>query len=123
MELKEIKNIVKQFIPNEDVIAFSKNDKGLINQTFVVTVGKKNTKQFILQAVNTTIFQLYKKGLQNIILVKNQLSKSSFPYEFPAPITDKYICIDGVIWRLFPFIESICYDVVLDKNMAFEAAK
>ena len=123
MELKEINNIVKQFIPYEDVIAFSKNDKGLINQTFVVTVGKKNTKQFILQAVNTAIFPLYKKGLQNIILVKNQLSKSSFPYEFPAPITDKYICIDGVIWRLFPFIESICYDVVLDKNMAFEAAK
>ena len=57
------------------------------------------------------------------MLVKDQLKISSFPYEFPAPITDKYICMDGVIWRLLPFIESNCHDVVLDKNMAFEAAK
>ena len=123
MELKEINNIVKQFILNENVITFSKNDKGLINQTFVVSVGKKDTKQFILQAINTTVFPFYEKGLENIILVKNQLTKSAFPYEFPTPILDKYICIDGMIWRLFPFIKSICYDVVLDKSIAFEAAK
>ena len=29
-----------------------------------------------------------------------------------------------MIWRLFPFVVgSVCYDVVLDKSMAFEAAK
>ena len=124
MELKEVNNIVKHFIPNEAVIAFRINDKGLINQTFVVSVGKKDTQQFILQAINTTVFPLYKKGLQNIVLVKNQLSKSVFPYEFPTPIADKYICIDGVIWRLSPFVVgSVCYDVVLDESMAFEAAK
>jgi len=124
LELNKINNIVKQFISHEDVIAFSINDKGLINQTFVVTVGKKYTKQFILQAVNTTVFPLYKKGLENIIAVKNALFKSDFSYDFPTPITNKYICIEGVIWRLFPFVVgSVCYDVILDKNMAFEAAK
>ena len=91
MELKEINNIVKQFIPNEDVIAFSVNNKGLINQTFVVLVCKKDTQQFILQAINTTVFPFYEKGLENIILVKNQLNKSAFSYEFPTPILDKYI--------------------------------
>lgn len=123
MDLKKINNIVKHFLPNEYVIAFSINDKGLINQTFVVSVGKENTKKFILQAINTTVFPRYNKGLSNIILVKNQLETSSFSYELPTPITDKYICVEHVIWRLTPFIESICYDVALDKNIAFEAAK
>ena len=124
MELKEINNIVKQFIPNENVIAFSKNDKGLINQTFVVSVGNKDTKQFILQAINTAIFPLYEKALENIILVKKKLLNTDFPYYFPTPIHDKYFCIDGVVWRMFPFVEdSICYEKLKDKEQAFEAAK
>jgi len=124
LELKEINNIVKQFISHEDVIAFSLNDKGLINQTFVVTVGKKYTKQFILQAVNTTVFPLYKKGLENIIAVKKALLKSDFSYNFPTPITSKYICNEDVIWRMFPFVENnVCYEKVKDKEQAFEAAK
>ena len=124
MELIEINKIVKQFFPTEEVIAFSTNDKGLINQTFVVSVGKINTKQFILQSINTAIFPLYKKGLQNIILVKKELQKSDFSYSFPTPINDKYICIDEVVWRMFPFVEeSICYEKVKDKEQAFDAAK
>ena len=124
MELIEVNNIVKQFIPNEDVVVFSANDKGLINRTFVVSVGKINSKQFILQAINTAIFPLYEKGLENIILVKNELQKSEFSYNFPAPINDKYICIDDVVWRIFPFVEdSVCYEKVKDKEQVFEAAK
>jgi thiamine kinase-like enzyme len=124
LELRAVNKIVKQFIPAEDVIAFSTNDKGLINQTFVVSVGKINTKQFILQAINTAIFPLYEKALENIILVKNKLQKSDFLYDFPTPIDDKYICTDGVVWRMFPFVEdSICYEKVKDKEQAFEASK
>ncbi len=124
MELIEINKIVKQFLPTEEVIAFSIIDKGLINQTFVVSVGKVNTKQFILQAINTTIFPLYEKGLQNIILVEKELMKSDFSYGFPTPIQDKYICVDDLVWRMFPFVEkSICYEKVKDKDQAFEAAK
>ena len=124
MELIEVNNIVKQFIPNEDVVVFSANDKGLINRTFVVSVGKINSKQFILQAINTAIFPLYEKGLENIILVKNELQKSEFSYNFPAPINDKYICIDDVVWRMFRFIEgSVYYEKVKDKEQAFEAGQ
>ena len=123
MELKAVNNIVKQFIPSEDVKTFSLNQKGLINQTFVVTVEGKSAQKFILQCINTSALPLYIKGLENILLVKKELEKSCFSYEFPTPVTDKYICVEGVIWRLFPFIESSCYDVVLDTDMAFEAAK
>jgi thiamine kinase-like enzyme len=124
LELKEINNIVKQLIPHADVIVFSKNNKGLINQTFVVSVGKINTKQFILQAINTAIFPLYEKGLENIILVKKELLKTNFPYSFPTSIQDKYICVDDVVWRIFPFVEeSVCYEKVKDKEQTFEAAK
>ncbi len=124
MELIEINKIVKQFIPNVDVVAFSTNDKGLINQTFVVSVGKIKTKQFILQSINTAIFPLYEKGLENIILVKKELQESDFSYSFPSPIDDKYICVDEVVWRMFPFVEeSVCYEKVKDKEQAFEAAK
>ena len=124
MELIEINKIVKQFFPNEDVVAFSTNDKGLINQTFVVSVGKINTKQFILQCINTAIFPLYEKGLENIILVKKELLKTNFVYSFPTPIQDKYICIDDVVCSTFRFIEgSVCYEKVKDKEQAFEAGK
>ena len=85
---------------------------------------EKYTKQFILQAVNTTVFPFYKKGLENIIAVKKALLKSDFSYDFPTPITSKYISIEGVIWRMFPFVEnSVCYEKVKDKEQAFEAAK
>lgn len=124
MELVQINKIVKQFFPNEEVIAFSVNDKGLINQTFVVSIGKINTKQFILQAINTAIFPLYEKGLENIVLVKNELQKQGFSFSFPTPIDDKYICVDEVVWRMFPYVkDSICYEKVKDKAQAFEAAK
>ena len=124
MELIEINKIVKQFLPTEEVIAFSIIDKGLINQTFAVSVSKINTKQFILQAISITIFPLYEKGLQNIILVKKELLKTDFPYDFPTPIEDKYICVDELVWRMFPFVEkSICYEKVKDKEQAFDAAK
>ncbi|MDP7567972.1 MAG: aminoglycoside phosphotransferase family protein [Flavobacteriales bacterium] len=124
MELIEINKIVKQFLPTEEVIAFSIIDKGLINQTFVVSVGKVEVKQFILQAISSIVFPLYEKGLQNIILVRKELQQSDFSYSFPTPINDKYICIDEVVWRMFPFVEkSICYEKVKDKDQAFEAAK
>ncbi len=124
MELVQINKIVKQFFPNEEVIAFSVNDKGLINQTFVVSIGKINTKQFILQSINTAIFPLYEKGLENTILVKNELQKQGFSFSFPTPIDDKYICVDEVVWRMFPYVkDSICYEKVKDKAQAFEAAK
>ena len=96
----------------------------MINHTFVVSVGKINTQQFVLQCINTAILPLYKKGLQNIILVKKELQKSDFSYSFPTPISDKYIFFDELVWRMFPFIEkSICYEKVKDKAQAFEAAK
>jgi len=124
LELIEINKIVKQFLPTEEVIAFSIIDKGLINQTFVVSVGKVEVKQFILQAISSIVFPLYEKGLQNIILVKKELQQSDFSYSFPTPINDKYICIDEVVWRMFPFVEkSICYEKVKDKDQAFDAAK
>ena len=118
MELIVVNKIVKQFIPNEDVVAFSTNDKGLINQTFIVSIGKINTKKFILQSINTAIFPLYKKGLENIILVKKELLKTNFFYSFPTPIQDKYICVDDLVWRMFPFIGgSVCYEKVKDKEL------
>ena len=124
MGLIEINKIVKKFLPTEEVIAFSVIDKGLVNQTFVVSVAKLEVKKFILQTISSIVFPLYEKGLQNIILVKKELQQSDFSYSFPTPINDKYICIDGVIWRMFPFVEEcVCYEKVKDKSQAFEAAK
>jgi thiamine kinase-like enzyme len=124
LELIELNKIVKKFLPTQEVIAFSVIDKGLINQTFVVSVAKVEVKQFILQAISSIVFPFYEKGLQNIILVKKELQQSDFSYSFPTPINDKYICIDEVVWRMFPFVEEgVCYEKVKDKSQAFEAAK
>ena len=124
MELIQSQKIVSQFFPKGKVIQIKESDKGLINQTFIVWVENNFTlKKYILQSVNTAIFQNYKLTLENIIEVKKAITESSFSYSFPTPIDNRYINISSQVWRLIPFVEqSICFEKITNKKLAFEAS-
>ncbi len=124
MELIQSQKIVSQFLPKGQVLQIKEDEKGLINQTFIVWVENNFTlKRYILQSVNTAIFQNYKLNLENIIKVKKVITESSFSYSFPTPINNRYIDISSQVWRLIPFVEqSICFEKISNKKLAFEAS-
>ena len=124
MELVIAQQIISEFFAGRKVIQIEENNKGLINQTFVIWIKEKGIKKYILQSVNTDVFTRHHLTLENIIKVKKSISESSFPYEFPTPIENKYIYKENKVWRLIPFIKnSVCFEKILDANLSYEAAK
>ena len=124
MELALAQQIISEFFPEGKVIQIEENNKGLINQTFVIWIGEEKIKKYILQSVNTNVFTKHNLTLDNIIKIKKSISKSSFPYHFPTPIDNKYINKENKVWRLIPYVEnSVCFEKNLDANLSYEAAK
>ena len=103
MELIQAKKILTNFNIKEAVLFCSPLKNGLINRTYKV-VTKETT--YVIQALNIEIFPNYKLGLENIILIKHWLKQKKFPYIFPSPIFDKYLELNGEIWRVLPFIKK-----------------
>ena len=124
MELILAQQIISEFLPEGKVIQIEENNKGLINQTFVIWLEEKKIKKYILQSVNTKVFTQYNLALKNIIKIKKSISESSFHYQFPTPIDNKYIYRENKVWRLIPYVEnSICFEKNIDTNLSYEAAK
>ena len=80
MELKFAQKIFNQFKIDDTIIRISQNKTGLINQTFELTTQRN---KYIIQEINTKVFPNYQLGLENIILIKEQLKKTNYSYEFP----------------------------------------
>ena len=124
MELVLAQQIISEFFPEGKVIQIEENNKGLINQTFVIWIEEEKIKKYILQSVNTNVFTQHNLTLDNIIKIKKSISESSFPYHFPTPVDNKYINKENKIWRLIPYVEnSVCFEKNLDLNLSYEAAK
>ena len=124
MELALAQQIISEFFSEGKVIQIEENNKGLINQTFVIWIEKEKIKKYILQSVNTNVFTQHNLTLDNIIKIKKSISESSFPYQFPTPIDNKYINKENKVWRLIPYVEnSVCFEKNLDLNLSYEAAK
>ena len=68
MELNTVKEVFKSLLPGSPISTIEQIDIGLINQTFFV---ESQNEKFIVQAINEKVFKNYKKGLENIPLVRN----------------------------------------------------
>ena len=124
VELSQAQQIIDCFFPNGKVADIQTNNEGLINQTFIVCVQLASTSRWVLQSINTQVFQQYEQGLKNILKVKGWLEDSNFEHGFPTPVQDKYVEYAGEVWRLFPFMEeSSCFQTVQSQEQAFEAAQ
>ena len=76
MELEFAQSILDKFNVKESIVSTKRVESGLINSTFVLN-SKGNT--YILQAINTSIFPNYERGLENILTVGNWLKKKNYP--------------------------------------------
>ncbi len=120
MELEFAQSILDKFNVKESVVSTKRVESGLINSTFVLN-SKGNT--YILQAINTSIFPNYERGLENILTVGNWLKNKNYPYSFPLPIKGQYLKVKNEVWRLMPFVKnSISYNRVSSLNQVKSAA-
>ncbi|MDP1842893.1 MAG: aminoglycoside phosphotransferase family protein [Sediminibacterium sp.] len=100
-------------------------NSGLINHTFKIT---SNEGVFILQEINTAIFQQPKWIDENICLIANYLQKTAPNYLFTVPIPnlngDTITFFNHHAFRAFLFQpNSHTYLVVQNENEALEASK
>ncbi|MFC4211053.1 phosphotransferase enzyme family protein [Pedobacter lithocola] len=105
-----------------EVAAFG---NGLINKTWKVST---NGKRYILQKVNTNVFQFPQLIAENTLMLKDYLDRIAPQYLFIAPlktITEATLFEkDGAVYRLFPFVpNSFTIDTVTESQQAYHAAK
>jgi Ser/Thr protein kinase RdoA (MazF antagonist) len=118
--------ILKAFGIDENMTAARPFGNGLINRTWKLT---HQNKQYILQRINTHVFQKPEAIALNIAAAGNYLRQKFPDYLFVQPVKtltqqDYYYHTEYGYFRLIPFIEnSHTVDVVHSKEEAFEAAK
>lgn len=98
---------------------------GLINQTWKVSA---QSGQYILQKVNTNVFQSPKDIADNTLILKKYLDRVAPQYLFIAPITTSsgagVFEENGSFYRLFPYVtNSFAVNAVTEAIQAYHAAK
>ena len=124
--MDQIKLIANQFFPTHGDTKIERISRGHINATFKISFGKKES--YILQKVNSDVFNNPLSIMENIRKVADHLKKSHYPLKILWPIASAngYLLRDEPdgFWRAFPFFENT---TVLDKvdqpEQAYEAAK
>ncbi|MEP6844490.1 MAG: aminoglycoside phosphotransferase family protein, partial [Panacibacter sp.] len=118
--------ILKEFSIEGEGLITEAFGSGLINHTWLV---KYNGKKYILQKINTKVFNEPEGIDNNIRLLADYLTDYYPDYLFTKPLyainNQSLIKTDGEnSFRLFSFVEgSHSFTVVEDKQLAFEAAK
>ncbi len=134
-EFESLENIVKQFQVEGIVKSVTyPSSTGNINNTFVITCetieGKE--KKYILQEINTNVFEEPYKVMENIENVTEHIEKINPEQETLRPIKRK--CLNNNVknniykdrknkyWRMYNFVEnSISYDVSKDPDVLRKA--
>ena len=117
--------IIKAFLPNIQTFSILPITDGLINATFKVTLPDIPDGNYILQQINTQVFQQPENIHTNITLVNQHLKAKKYPHpvlELLQTETGKYSFVyEGATWRMFCAIEdSFTINVVQNPNQAFE---
>jgi len=124
--MSELIAVAGQFAPKGRVIGVREFGSGNINKTFLVTVEGAREHQFILQRVNTRVFQRPELLMHNMRIctehIRERLGRD-FPgtgrrWEVPRVLPsrdgrDFWIDVDGSFWRAIGFIErSRTFDTI-----------
>ncbi len=129
MELT-VGEIVSNFAVTLDDEKLIPYGNGHINETFVV--GKKN--RYILQKINTGVFADPRGMMENIVGVTAHLRKKIIAAggdpdrETLTPIYTKdgkpyFVTDDGKWYRMYLFVEALCFDRVEDARQLYHAAR
>ena len=138
--MKEIENIINQFDIEGTLVDVSCKNNGNINKTYIATYKMDNgeTKKYILQKINTTVFKEPYKLMKNIENVTNWIEKKArFSDDKKHPClkviptkTKKPLAIvldengEKQYYRAYNCIEeSISYDVSKDNEVVYNTGK
>jgi Ser/Thr protein kinase RdoA (MazF antagonist) len=96
---------------------------GHIHKTYLA---KAAEGAFILQQFNTSVFKYPQRISHNHRILLDQLDWEALPYLLPLPIPNVegglFTVVEGVHYRLSPFVEGVCTNVVTDTYPASMAA-
>lgn len=138
--IEEINEIIEQFDIDGILNDISCKNNGNINKTYMATYKMNNgeTKKFIFQKINTTVFKEPYKLMRNIENITNWIEKKSrfcddnkHPYLKVIPTKNKKnlaVILDEngekQYYRAYNCIEnSISYDVSNDKHVVYNTGK
>ena len=97
---------------------------GHIHSTYRIGVGKDF---YILQEFNDQVFKFPERISGNLQVLLNELQPGSLPYELPLPVKNKFgeffTCMDGRLFRLFPFVSGVTKDGVDNPRQSKLAAE
>lgn len=131
-----VEDVVKHFALDGKLLSKEIYGNGHINDTFLLwfELPSGDKKRFILQRINTDIFQKPEELMENILHVTSYLRECIVKEGGdPERETLSVICsTDGLAyyadekgnyWRMYNFIEhAICYDTVKDPKDFYESA-
>ena len=103
--------IIQAFFPHANEVTIEPTVGGLINTTFSVQIqNAQQCKNYILQQINTVVFQNPKTIQTNITAVSNYLKSKKYPHpvlELCHTLEGETETVyDGGTWRLFKQIEN-----------------
>lgn len=120
--------ILDAFFPSMSPQSLQPIGEGLINETFLLQF--PNHQRWIIQRINTALFQNPKALMENFVAIARHLQSSQqYPLQviYPHPTrSGQYYEEDSIgnCWRVFPFIEDTFAPVALPSpEQAFQAAK
>jgi Ser/Thr protein kinase RdoA (MazF antagonist) len=130
--LQQLIAIASQFAAPETVSQVQPFGSGNINDTFLVSLDRPNTPPFILQRINTNVFQRPQLVMQNMRIltehIRDRLPSLQLDRRWQTPcvlltVDQQDCCTDdqGSVWRAISFIDgSQAFDTIQDLNHAQE---
>lgn len=120
-----IEDVLSLYFERADFCIVIPINTGLINSTYLINLG---VNQFILQAINTTIFPEPEHIISNMLILSRFLKEKDYPKHTLNVRTNRngfYLTFsNGKVWRMTDFIpNSKAFNQVNSKKQAYEAAK
>lgn len=130
-----IEKISEMFSLNGDYIGYKQVSEGHINSTYVLSFKENGeTKKYVLQMINTSVFKDPHKLMSNIVAVTSYIRQKNEELNIPRsnrgtltffPCTDgKYYYTDenNSCWRVYGFIDDVYTCNVIESAKVFENA-
>lgn len=122
---KKLQQVLYKYGFDPDNCSLEKTGTGLINHTFLLSLGDK---KYILQEINTAVFKSPELVDENIAAIGKYVHKNFPGYNFTMPVQSvsgkTQMEVENSFFRLFDFVKNCnTFDVVTAPGIAFEAAK
>ncbi len=123
----KVDQIAQQFNLDSDVGHVSELNSGFINDTYLVTTNSGN--QYVLQRINSVVFNDVENVIRNKLLISEHLSKSNTVYKTVRFIKARmgspfFKDSDSNYWNLMTYIpDSVTHDVATNSRLVEEAGK